>query len=138
MAEFDPFAAQFFLDHDFVASANQVRLEIINPATLEKVGVVARCDDAEVDRMVARANEVQRDWARTDAKTRASLLHQVADSIERTDFRPVAEIMTLEMGKPYAEAVGELANVAPVYRYFAAPSRPQRCLGRAVTQYSAV
>lgn len=125
MAEFDPFAAQFFFDHDFVASANEARLEIINPATLEKVGVIARCGDAEVDRMVARANEVQRDWARTDAKTRASLLHQVADSIERTDFRPVAEIMTLEMGKPYAEAVGELANVAPVYRYFAEMARDE-------------
>ncbi len=27
MAEFDPFAARFFFDHDFVASANEARLE---------------------------------------------------------------------------------------------------------------
>ncbi len=106
MAEFDPFAAQFFFDHDFVASANEARLEIINPATLDKVGVIARCDDAEVDRMVARANEVQRDWARTDAKTRASLLHQVADSISRPIPRQGRNMTPCRPALPCAAANG--------------------------------
>ena len=124
MSAFDPFAAQYFSDGMHIETSGG-RSDVLDPATLEKVGVIADCAVAEVERVVKRANEVQREWGRLDAKSRAGLLHRVADSIERSLTREVAELMTREMGKPYAEAVGELANVAPVFRYCAEMARDE-------------
>jgi acyl-CoA reductase-like NAD-dependent aldehyde dehydrogenase len=53
---------------------------------------------------------IQQGWGLLDAKTRAQALHRIADSIERADPQDVAVLMTHEMGKPYPESVGEIAN----------------------------
>jgi len=50
--------------------------------------------------VVAEADVAQRAWKRLDAKTRATALHRLADSIERSDFHDVAVLMVREMGKP--------------------------------------
>jgi acyl-CoA reductase-like NAD-dependent aldehyde dehydrogenase len=47
----------------------------------------------------------------------------VAQSIESTDKHDVALLMTREVGKPYPESVGELANVASAFRYYAEIAR---------------
>jgi len=124
MSEFDPFAAQVFRGNRFVPAGGPTR-EIVNPSTLAIEGRIAASDAALVEAVAAEAKAAQAGWARTDLKTRAALLHRVADSIERTDFHDVAKLMTLEMGKPYPEAVGELANLAPAFRYFAEMARDE-------------
>lgn len=124
MTSFDPAVPQLFLSNGFVRSAG-VAVDILDPATLGKAGVIADATAAEVDDAIARANAAQRGWAALDLKTRAGLLHRIADSIERTSPREVAELMVGGMGKPYAEAVGELANVAPVFRYCAEMARDE-------------
>lgn len=123
MASFDPFAAQLFLENDFVAAPAGQRLDIVNPATLEKEGRIAAMATADLAPVIARANAAQKGWAQVDAKSRAALLHKVANSIAEGNLRPVAELMTREMGKPYPEAMGELANVAPIFRYYAELAR---------------
>src|SRR5690606_28094319 len=124
MTSFDPFTPQLFLDNGFVASAGG-GIDIIDPATLAKAGIIAEPTVAEVERAIARANAAQSECAALDAKSRAGLLHAVADSIERTSPRAVAELMVKGMGKPYAEAVGELANVAGIFRYCAEMARDE-------------
>lgn len=124
MTSFDPSTPQLFLDNGFVPSAGG-RLDIVDPATLDKIGVIAEPEASEIDRAIARANAAQKQWAALDAKSRAGLLHAVAESIERTSPRAVAELMVKGMGKPYAEAVGELANVAGVFRYCAEMARDE-------------
>ena len=77
----------------------------------------------KIDRVLACAEAARPAWARLDAKTRAQFLHAVAQSIETTDKHDVARMMTLEVGKPYPESVGEGANVASVFRYHAEIAR---------------
>lgn len=115
----EPFGRQVFSDGRLRPSAGEAGLDVVDPATLETVGRIADCGADEIDRVLAEARAAQRDWAALDAKARAAALHGVADSIERGDPRELCEWMTREMGKPYPEALGELANVAPVYRYYA-------------------
>ncbi|MFM2277847.1 MAG: hypothetical protein RLZZ444_78, partial [Pseudomonadota bacterium] len=69
------------------------------------------------------ATAAQKGWKQLDAKTRATLLHRVANKIEATDMRRCAELMVREMGKPYPEAIGEVANCAGAFRYFAEMAR---------------
>lgn len=62
-------------------------------------------------------------WARLDDKTRAQFLDAVAQFIETTDKHEVDRMMTLEVGKPYPESVGELAKVASIFRYYVGIAR---------------
>ncbi|MFQ5985721.1 MAG: aldehyde dehydrogenase family protein, partial [Alphaproteobacteria bacterium] len=119
MTTFDPFGRQVFIGGEFVAATGKGTFEIANPATLEPVGLVGDCEGVDIAPAVSRANEAQRGWARLDATTRAGFLHKIADSMEKTDPRPLCELVTREMGKPYAEAVGELVQATTIYRYYA-------------------
>ena len=75
-------------------------------------------------RSTAAAN-AQKPWKALDAKSRAKHLHGVANAIEAADFTRCAELMVREMGKPYPEAIGEIANCAPIFRYYAEMARDE-------------
>ena len=122
MTHFDPFAAQIFVGNDFAPSQGNAR-NIINPSTLEPCGRIADATPAEMNQAFVCAEAARPAWARFDAKSRAQFLHALAQSIEGADKHDVARLMTLEVGKPYPEAIGELANVASVFRYYAEIAR---------------
>ncbi len=124
-AKFDPFAGAMFVDHEWRVLPGLSRKPVIDPSNLERVGEIAHADAASLSPVLAKAAAAQRDWAALDAKSRAGLLHRLADSIETQSHRETATLMVREMGKPYAEAVGELMNVAPIFRYFAELARDE-------------
>lgn len=99
--------------------------EAVDPASLEPVGTWAEATTAEMEIALDTATAAQRAWAALDAKARAGHLHRLADAIERADHRDGAILMTREQGKPYPEAIGEIANCAPVFRYFAEMARDE-------------
>ena len=89
-----------------------------NPAT----GVVEQeftsATDADVARAVERADAAFSTWRATPAEQRAAALHAVADSYkERGD--ELARVISTEMGKPFAQAQGEVALSASIYRWYA-------------------
>lgn len=116
-------AGCMFVNNQYQPSKSAEKLAIVNPATNQQVAQFVSVTDSEVDSVIANTNRAQQQWAALDAKTRASYLHRVADSIEQADHREVAEAMVIEMGKPYPEALGEIANVAPIFRYMAEMAR---------------
>lgn len=99
--------------------------DVIDPATLAVVGRRLETPPETRDAVLARVNAAQKGWARLDARTRAGVLHKVAARIEATDMSACAILMSREMGKPYPEAIGELANCAPVFRYYAELARDE-------------
>lgn len=123
MSAFDPFAARIFRGGGHAAADGAATREIVNPATLEIEGRIALCAADHVNAVAAEVAAAQKGWAALDHKSRARLLHQVADSIERTDPKEIALLMVREMGKPYPEATGEIANCAPIFRYMAEMAR---------------
>ena len=118
-------SARFFVTPGFETCAAGKRIDVIDPATLEVVGERLVTDTDTIHAVIARANAAQRGWARLDAKTRAGALHRIADRIERSDPRDVAVLMTREMGKPYPESVGEIANCGAIFRYYAEMARDE-------------
>ncbi len=125
MTAFNPSARLIFVDNAYRASTSSQSQQVINPASLKVEGEIALCDASEVETVVARAKAAQSDWKKRNEKSRAHLLHQLADSIENSDPHDVARLMVQEMGKPYPEATGELANCAPIFRYYAELARDQ-------------
>ena len=121
---FDPAIPTRYLAPAYVPMQGDLRA-VINPATLETVGHVVETGKAECDIVLHRVNAAQKLWKRRDAKTRAATLHRLAARIEEADLTACAILMSREMGKPYPEAIGELANCAPIFRYFAEMARDE-------------
>ncbi|MDN5693363.1 MAG: NAD-dependent succinate-semialdehyde dehydrogenase, partial [Micrococcaceae bacterium] len=89
-----------------------------NPAT----GVVEQeftsATDADVARAVERADAAFTSWRETPAEQRAAALAAVADAFqERGD--ELARVISTEMGKPFAQAQGEVALSSSIYRWYA-------------------
>ena len=125
MTGFPPSRPCIFIANEYRSPESGERFAVQDPASLEVVGEVARCDSADAAVAVAAARRAQRDWKALDAKSRATALHRLADSIEQGDFHDVAVLMVREMGKPYPEATGELANCAGIFRYYAEMARDE-------------
>ena len=121
---FDPSIPHHYLHPSHVGSSGAGR-SVIDPATLATVGAIAETTEGEIAAALDAATKAQRMWRGLDAKTRANILHRVAARIEATDMRECAELMSREMGKPYPEAIGEVANCAGAFRYFAEMARDE-------------
>ena len=119
MRRFDPFGRQIFCANDYRTVDSGGIIDVINPSTLAKEGEIAIITAGVIDELLDHARQAQKEWSAIPVKARAALLHQVAQSIEETSPREVCELLTREMGKPYPESTGELANVAPIIRYYA-------------------
>ncbi|MDU8945264.1 aldehyde dehydrogenase family protein [Ovoidimarina sediminis] len=121
MTGFDPMRPAWYLVPEY-HPAEEARA-VLDPGTLLEVGQRAICGSGETESALAAVTAAQRNWARFDSRSRAAALHGIAAHIEQDDLTEVARLMTLEMGKPYPEAVGELANCASIFRYYAELSR---------------
>jgi acyl-CoA reductase-like NAD-dependent aldehyde dehydrogenase len=122
--DFDPALPNFFVAPAFYPMTGTAR-DVIDPATLGVVGRVAEADDAETTTALDAVSAAQANWKRVNAKTRAKVLHDLANVIEATDHKLAAILMSREMGKPYPEAIGEIANCAPIFRYYAEMARDE-------------
>lgn len=119
---FDPNLASFYLNPTYYPVSG-VTQAVINPATLQQVGIIPNLEAGEVDNILDKLVDAQKAWCKVDCKSRARILHQIANDIESSDMTEVARLMTLETGKPYPESIGEIANIPPAFRYYAEMAR---------------
>ncbi|MCY7753012.1 succinate-semialdehyde dehydrogenase [Bacillus haynesii] len=104
-------------------------LEVYNPATGEKIKSVPQQSAKEVEEAVLRSHEAFQKWSKTSASERAGLLKKWFDLIvEQKD--ELAKLITLENGKPYAEAQGEVIYSAGYIEWYAEEAK--RIYGRTV------
>jgi len=94
------------------------RLPVTDPATGQLLCEVADAAAEDGLAALAAAADAQAAWARTPARERSDLLMR-AYRLLLADTDRLALIMTLEMGKPLAEARGEIAYAAEFFRWFA-------------------
>ena len=105
---------QLFVDGAWRDAEGGKTLEVTNPATGEVLARVADASPADGDAALAAAHAAQASWAATTPRERSELLRKAFELlIERTD--DFAALMTLEMGKPFAEAKGEVAYLSLIH-----------------------
>lgn len=108
---------QLFIGGQWRESSSKARFDVHDPATGGVLTSVA--DGSIVDGGLAldAAVAAQEGWARSAPRDRAELLRAAYELvIERTE--ELALLMTLEMGKPLAEARGEVVYAAEFFRWF--------------------
>jgi len=92
--------------------------QVVNPATGKLEREYPTATDAEISEILDRAARGYASWRRTPKTERADILRRVAQLYaDRTD--ELAAIITREMGKTTAEALGELEFTVGIYRYYA-------------------
>src|SRR4051795_814299 len=98
-------------------------LESTNPANLEDVVARVELGDAQaiVDAL-RRAGEAQRAWAEIPAPIRGTAIRQIGRLVERNKDA-LAKLVTREIGKPYAEALGEVQEVVDTCDFFLGEGR---------------
>ena len=107
-----------WLEGKNVAATGGATFEVLDPATEEVIANVADGTSADWMRALELADAAQKEWAAFAPRTRSIILTDIFNAIieRKEDF---ARVMTLEMGKPYAEALGEVAYGAEYMRWFA-------------------
>ncbi|MBS3023112.1 MULTISPECIES: NAD-dependent succinate-semialdehyde dehydrogenase [Acidiphilium] len=110
-------------------SASGRTLDVINPATEEVIGTAAHAGREDLDAAIAAAEAGYATWRATPAFQRAALLRRAAELI-RARIPEIATIMTMEQGKPLAEAKGETTVAADVIDWFAEEAK--RTYGRVI------
>ncbi|NKE09309.1 MULTISPECIES: NAD-dependent succinate-semialdehyde dehydrogenase [Kocuria] len=91
--------------------------DVENPATGEVLATLASATPEDAQAAMDAAAQAQADWARTAPRERAEILRRAFDLVqERRD--DLALLMTLEMGKPLAEANGEVTYGGEFLRWF--------------------
>ena len=103
------------------ADSGQV-IDVTNPATGEVIGTVPNCGEAEAMRAIDAAAAAFPAFAETDLMTRVGWLWKLHDAL-MDNQAALAELLTIEMGKPLAEAKGEVAIGAAYVRWFAEEAR---------------
>ncbi|CAN7175380.1 NADP-dependent succinate-semialdehyde dehydrogenase [Pararhizobium sp. LjRoot235] len=97
-------------------------IEVNNPATGEIIGRVPKLGAAETKAAIEAAGIAQKGWAARTAKDRCAVLRKWYDlMIENKD--DLGRILTLEQGKPLAEATGEIVYGASFIEWFAEEGR---------------
>lgn len=106
------------IDGHWVSADSGDTINVTNPATGDVIGTVPNMGRAETKRAIAAAAKALPAWKAKTAKERAKLLHRLADLIEQ-EVEGLATLLTLEQGKPLAEARGEVLFSAAYVRWFA-------------------
>ncbi|MEF2071238.1 NADP-dependent succinate-semialdehyde dehydrogenase [Consotaella aegiceratis] len=93
-----------------------------NPATGETIGRVPRLGAEETRRAIEAARLAQPEWAARTAKERAGVLKRWYELLMENQ-EDLSLLLTLEQGKPLAEAKGEIAYGASFIEWFAEEAR---------------
>ncbi|MEV5648933.1 NAD-dependent succinate-semialdehyde dehydrogenase [Nocardia sp. NPDC052254] len=94
------------------------RIPVVDPATGQTLCTVSDAGPQDGLDALAAAAAAQADWAATPARVRSEILQRAHRAL-LDDTERLARIATAEMGKPLAEARGEIAYAAEFFRWFA-------------------
>ena len=124
---------QLLINNEWRAARGGATLPVHNPADGSTIGTVAKANTADLDDALAAAAKGFEVWKNTPAVERAKVMRAAAALLrERTDA--IATVMTMEQGKPLAEAKIEIGMSCDIIEWFAEESR--RVYGRLVSPRS--
>jgi succinate-semialdehyde dehydrogenase / glutarate-semialdehyde dehydrogenase len=122
---------QLYINGEWCDSSSGKKLAVENPATEETIAEVAFGTREDCKRAISAAAEAMKSWMKLTPYDRAKVLKKTADLMrERADS--LARTMTMEQGKPVAEAKGEVLHSADTFEWFAEEGK--RAYGQVIPQ----
>ena len=107
---------------EWIAADDGSTMNVTNPANGQVIGTIPTCGRDETRRAIEAASKAFQSFRETTANERAKILRTMHDvMMDNQDI--LAELLTTEMGKPLAEAKGEIAIGAQYLMWFAEEGR---------------
>jgi len=126
------FRQQCYVDGAWIDADSGATIEVTNPATNEVLGTIPKLGRDETARAVEAADRAWPAWRAKTGKERANLLRAWYNLI-MANQEDLAVLMTLEQGKPLAEAKGEVVYGASFVEWFAEEAK--RIYGDTIPQH---
>jgi len=124
---------KMYINGQWVEAADEARVDIINPATEEKIDSIPMATGNDLDMALEAADQAWRSWRNVDPWTRSEKLRTIANLI-RERVKTIATVMTEEQGKTLAESIGEVNAAADQFDWYADEAR--RIYGRVIEGHS--
>ena len=118
-----------YIDGQFLKGDGRKEQDIVNPATDEVIGKLPHATKEDLDRALAAAQRAFLTWRRSSPMERSKILRKVGE-LSRARAKEIGANITLDMGKPLAEAVAEVTVCSEHADWAAEESR--RIYGRVI------
>ena len=106
-------ALKMLINGEWIASGEAGSMDVVNPATGQVIGQCPKASPQQLDAALAAADEAFVTWSKTPGAERYMILRRAADLL-RERAPEIARTITAEMGKPRAQAIGEITGSADI------------------------
>ncbi|MGO3829918.1 MAG: aldehyde dehydrogenase family protein, partial [Microbacterium gubbeenense] len=110
-------SGKLFIAGEWVDATGGATLDVRDPATNEVIAQVADATADDASRALDAAVDAQAEWAATSPRRRSDILRRAWELVQERK-NDLALVMTLEMGKPLAESLGEVGYGGEFLRWF--------------------
>jgi succinate-semialdehyde dehydrogenase / glutarate-semialdehyde dehydrogenase len=119
-----------YINGQFLKGEGRREQDILNPATDEVIAKLPHASKADLDLALSSAQKAFQMWRKSSPMERSKILRKVAD-LSRARANEIGRNITLDQGKPLAEAVGEVTVCSEHADWAAEECR--RIYGRVIT-----
>lgn len=126
-----PEKLQLHIDGEWIDMGGREGIAVLNPATGGTIGNLPKATNDDLDRALDAAQRAWPVWRDTPVAKRGAVLRKAA-SLMRERAKAIGHMMTLEQGKPLAEAIGEVSGAAGQFEIMAEEAK--RCYGRVLVR----
>ena len=116
--KFKLYRDQCYINGEWIKANSNEIISVNNPASLEEIGTVPKCGKDEATLAIEAAHQAFPEWKSKSAKERSIILRKWFDLINQ-NHEELAQIMTIEQGKPIKESRGEITYGASFVEWFA-------------------
>src|SRR5262245_49772151 len=117
---------RFTMSIDGTQQSGASSFGVVNPATEEVFAEAPQCSRQQLDQAVAAAERAFKSWRSDEQARRAALLK--ASELIAGKAQELAQTLTLEQGKPLAQAANEALGAAAQLKHLAAMPLPHELL----------
>lgn len=107
-----------YIDGAWRGASNGGTFSVINPATEEPLAQLANATEQDVDAAIAAARKGLEIWRKVQPWERSRIIRRVGELLREREA-DIAKALTLEVGKPLAQAKGEAVSAAEQFEWFA-------------------
>ncbi len=105
-----------FINGKWQPSEKKETYNVINPATEEIIGKASKAGQSDVEAALLSAEKGFQIWKKTSPWERSNIIRKIADLI-RKKKEILAKWLTIEVGKPLAESIGEVTAAADIFEW---------------------
>ncbi|MEM7664866.1 MAG: NAD-dependent succinate-semialdehyde dehydrogenase [Pseudomonadota bacterium] len=115
---------KMLIDGEWIAEGDAGSMPVANPATEAVIGQCPKASIEQLDAALAAADRGFAIWSRTPGVERFRVIRRAAELL-RERAPDIARVVTLEMGKPHAQALGETTSAADLIDFLGEEAKRQ-------------